>query len=69
MTGYLGDQIQEYFGDGKKLGVQIQYSQGTAEWDTGRRLHQADRCCTACTSWPHRSPTPPASAVCTCRPS
>ena len=41
MTGYLGDQIQEYFGDGNKLGVQIQYSQGPAEWETGRRLHRA----------------------------
>ena len=41
MTGYLGDQIQEYFGDGSKLGVQIQYSQGPAEWETGRRLHRA----------------------------
>ena len=41
MTGYLGNQIQEYFGDGNKLGIQIQYSQGPAEWETSRRLHQA----------------------------
>ena len=41
MTGYLGDQIQDYFGNGNKLGVQIQYSQGPAEWETGRRLHRA----------------------------
>jgi histidinol-phosphate phosphatase family protein len=41
LTGYLGDQIQQYFGDGSKLGVKIQYSQGPATWETGRRLHHA----------------------------
>jgi histidinol-phosphate phosphatase family protein len=41
MTGYLGDQIQEYFGDGTALGINIQYSHGPAEWDTGKRLYEA----------------------------
>ena len=41
MTGYLGNQIQEYFGDGTAIGVKIQYSHGPAEWDTGRRLYEA----------------------------
>jgi histidinol-phosphate phosphatase family protein len=41
MTGYLGEQIQEYFGDGKKWNVDIQYSYGPVEWDTGRRLYEA----------------------------
>ena len=41
MTGYLGDQIQEYFGNGDAIGVNIQYSQGPVEWKTGRRLHEA----------------------------
>ena len=41
MTGYLGDQIQKYFGDGKKLGVKICYSEGPLEWETGRRLFEA----------------------------
>ncbi len=43
MTGYLGNQIQEYFEDGHKLGVHIQYSNGPAEWETGRRLHEAHK--------------------------
>lgn len=30
-TGHLGDQIQDYFGDGKKFGVKIQYSHEHAE--------------------------------------
>jgi histidinol-phosphate phosphatase family protein len=41
MTGYLGEQIQEYFGHGSKWGLEIQYSNGPVEWDTGRRLHEA----------------------------
>ena len=41
MTGYLGEQIQEYFGQGSKWGLEIQYSNGPVEWDTGRRLHEA----------------------------
>ncbi|MDC1122784.1 HAD-IIIA family hydrolase [Nitrospinaceae bacterium] len=41
MTGYRGDQIEEYFGDGSQFEVKIQYSQGPPEWDTGRRLHRA----------------------------
>jgi histidinol-phosphate phosphatase family protein len=41
MTGYLGEQIQGYFGDGKKYDLKIQYSHGPIEWDTGRRLIEA----------------------------
>jgi D-glycero-D-manno-heptose 1,7-bisphosphate phosphatase len=41
MTGYLGEQISDYFGDGKKLGLKIKYSPGPAEWETGRRLFEA----------------------------
>ncbi len=41
LTGYRGDLIQEYFGDGKAIGVNIQYSHGPAEWETGRRLYEA----------------------------
>jgi histidinol-phosphate phosphatase family protein len=41
MTGYLGEQIHEYFGRGSKWGLEIQYSNGPVEWDTGRRLHEA----------------------------
>ncbi len=41
MTGYLGEQIREYFGDGEKLNIKIQYSHGPVEWETGRRLFEA----------------------------
>jgi len=41
MTGYLGEQIQEYFGRGSKWGLDIRYSNGPVEWDTGRRLYEA----------------------------
>jgi len=38
LTGYLGEIIQEYFGDGSKWGWTIEYSHGPEEWDTSRRL-------------------------------
>jgi D-glycero-D-manno-heptose 1,7-bisphosphate phosphatase len=41
MTGYLGDRIQDYFGDGKKWNWKIIYSAGPIEWDTGRRIWEA----------------------------
>ncbi len=41
LTGYLGEVIQEYFGDGSKWGWAIEYSHGPDEWDTGRRLWEA----------------------------
>jgi histidinol-phosphate phosphatase family protein len=41
MIGYLGEQIQDYFGDGASLGIKIRYSQGPASWDTGRRIFEA----------------------------
>ncbi|MBI5570803.1 MAG: HAD-IIIA family hydrolase [Desulfomonile tiedjei] len=40
MTGYLGQQIQEYFGDGNSLQLRLRYSHGPVEWDTGRRLYE-----------------------------
>lgn len=41
LTGYRGEMIREYFGAGEKLGVEIAYSCGPTEWDTGRRLWEA----------------------------
>ena len=41
LTGYRGEMIHEYFGTGKTLGVEIFYSHGPAEWDTGRRIWEA----------------------------
>jgi D-glycero-D-manno-heptose 1,7-bisphosphate phosphatase len=44
LTGYRGDMIREAFGSGSKLGVQIEYSEGPAEWETGRRVWEARSC-------------------------
>ena len=41
LTGYLGEQIKEYFGDGRRFGWAIEYSHGTVDWPTGRRLIEA----------------------------
>lgn len=41
LTGYLGEKVSEYFGDGSQYGWSISYSQGPAEWDTGRRVWEA----------------------------
>jgi len=41
LTGYLGDQIRDYFGDGGPWGWQVTYYQGPVEWDTGRRIWEA----------------------------
>lgn len=41
LTGYLGEKISSYFGDGSNWGWKIEYSHGPAEWDTGRRLWEA----------------------------
>jgi histidinol-phosphate phosphatase family protein len=41
LTGYLAEKIKEYFKDGSEWGWQIQYSQGPADWDTGKRIWEA----------------------------
>ena len=41
LTGYLGEKIFDYFGDGSQYGWSVSYSQGPSEWDTGRRLWEA----------------------------
>jgi histidinol-phosphate phosphatase family protein len=41
LTGYRGSQIEKYFGDGRRFGVDISYSRGPAEWETGRRIWEA----------------------------
>ena len=41
LTGYLGEIIQDYFGDGHPWGWEIEYSHGPIEWDTGRRLWES----------------------------
>lgn len=41
LTGYRGEVIREYFGTGAVIGVEIAYSHGPADWETGRRLWEA----------------------------
>ena len=41
LTGYMGEKIKNYFGDGKQWGWQIKYSQGPVELDTGQRIWEA----------------------------
>lgn len=41
LTGYKGDQISRYFGNGEKWGWEISYSHGSVEWSTCRRIWEA----------------------------
>jgi len=41
LTGYLGEMVNEYFGDGSRWGWSVRYSHGPAEWDTARRIWEA----------------------------
>jgi len=41
LTGYLGEQIEEYFGGGSRLGLRIRYSRELTPIGTGGALRQA----------------------------
>jgi histidinol-phosphate phosphatase family protein len=41
LTGYLGEKIFEYFGDGSSWGWSISYSHGPVDWSTTKRIHEA----------------------------
>lgn len=41
LTGYLGEQIEDYFGDGGRLGLSIRYSRELTPIGTGGALRQA----------------------------
>ena len=41
LTGYLGEQIEKYFGDGARLGVSLRYSREPVPLGTGGALRQA----------------------------
>lgn len=41
LTGYKHNQIVDYFGDGKRFGWSINYSHGSVEWETGKRIWEA----------------------------
>jgi len=42
LTGYLSEKIEEYFGDGDEFGWSVTYSNGPVEWDTAKRIWQAN---------------------------
>jgi histidinol-phosphate phosphatase family protein len=41
LTGYLGENIRNFFGDGSKWGWTVHYSNGPFSWDTGKRIWEA----------------------------
>ena len=41
LTGYRGEMIRDFFGNGESWGGEIGYSHGPAEWETGRRVWEA----------------------------
>jgi NDP-sugar pyrophosphorylase family protein len=41
LTGYLGEQIEQHFGDGSRLGLALRYSREPAPLGTGGALRQA----------------------------
>ena len=41
LTGYIGEKVSDYFGDGSQFGWSITYSMGPIEWDTGRRVWES----------------------------
>ena len=41
LAGYRYEKITRYFEDGRKFGVNIKYSIGPIEWDTGERVYNA----------------------------
>jgi NDP-sugar pyrophosphorylase family protein len=41
LTGYLGEQIEEHFGDGSRLGLSIRYSREREPLGTGGALREA----------------------------
>ena len=43
LTGYLGDQIESYFGNGGQLGLRIRYSRERRPLGTGGALREARR--------------------------
>lgn len=41
LTGHCKEKIEEYFANGNPWGIDIEYSRGPADWNTGRRLLRA----------------------------
>ena len=40
LNGYLGKKIEDYFGDGSKFGLNINYSHNPEDWDTTKRIYE-----------------------------
>lgn len=43
LTGYLSKKIEDYFGNGNRFGWDVNYSFGPVEWNTGKRLWEANQ--------------------------
>ena len=43
LTGYMGEQIEEYFGDGSRLGISIRYSRESQPLGTAGALRKASQ--------------------------
>lgn len=43
LLGYLPETIRDYFGDGRRWGVSIEYEISDVEWDTGQRIKSAHK--------------------------
>ena len=43
LLGYLPDKIIDYFGDGSRFGVKIEYSVGDVSFETGTRIKTAEK--------------------------
>lgn len=41
LLGYMPEKIVDYFGDGSRFGVNIKYSVGNVDWETGTRIREA----------------------------
>lgn len=43
LLGYLPEKITDYFGDGRKFGVNIKYSVGNIDFEKGKRIKHAEK--------------------------
>ena len=43
LVGYKGEVIEDYFGNGKKFGIHIEYDYQPVSFETGLRLKKSDK--------------------------
>ena len=41
LTGYLASKIELFFHEGSEIGLEIEYSKGPVEWNTGKRIWES----------------------------